>query len=157
MGGMETIDHHILALLAEDGRMSYTDIGKATGLSTSAAQQRVRRLEQRGVITSYRAVLSPQELGRTLTAFISIRPFDPAEDELVPAVIQTMPEVTDCYSVAGDASYLLKVQVATPAELDELLTRMRLRAKVSTATTIALTTLFTDRPLITIESRGDQE
>ena len=145
---METIDRHILALLAEDGRMSYTDIGRSTGLSTSAAQQRVRRLEQRGVISSYRAVLDPEKLGRTLTAFIAIKPFDPAEDETVPGVVAQMPEVIDCYSVAGEASYLLKVQVETPAELDELLTRMRLTAKVSTATTIALTTLFTDRPLV---------
>ncbi|MGJ6979218.1 Lrp/AsnC family transcriptional regulator [Aestuariimicrobium soli] len=151
---METLDHHILALLAADGRMSYTDIGKATGLSTSAAQQRVRRLEQRGVITSYRAVLSPEQLGRTLTAFIAIRPFDPAEDELVPPAIAAMPEVIDCYSVAGEASYLLKVQVATTTELDELLTRMRLNAKVSTSTTVALTTLFTDRPLLEPAGHG---
>ena len=55
---MEKLDRRILALLARTGRMSYTDIGKETGLSTSAAQQRVRRLEQRGVIRSYRAVLA---------------------------------------------------------------------------------------------------
>ena len=55
---MEQLDQRILALLARDGRMSYTDIGKETGLSTSAAQQRVRRLEQRGVIKGYRAVLA---------------------------------------------------------------------------------------------------
>ena len=60
---MESMDRHILGLLARDGRMSYTDIGRATGLSTSAAQQRVRRLEQRGIITGYRAIVDPQALG----------------------------------------------------------------------------------------------
>ena len=64
---MESTDQQILALLARDGRMSYTDIGRETGLSTSAAQQRVRRLEQRGVITGYRALVNPEALGKLLT------------------------------------------------------------------------------------------
>ncbi len=74
---MEKLDRRILSLLARDGRMSYTDIGKETGLSTSAAQQRVRRLEQRGVIKGYTAVLDPAELGLMVTAFVAIKPFDP--------------------------------------------------------------------------------
>ena len=61
---MEPLDRRILSLLARDGRMSYTDIGKETGLSTSAAQQRVRRLEQRGVINGYRAELDQAQLGQ---------------------------------------------------------------------------------------------
>ena len=63
----------IVRLLLEDGRMSYTDVGKATGLSTSAAHQRVRRLEQRGIIKSYRAVVDVEALGLPLTAFVSDR------------------------------------------------------------------------------------
>ena len=70
---MESTDRQILTLLAKDGRMSYTDIGRETGLSTSAAQQRVRRLEQRGLITGYRAELSAEALGLALTAFIHER------------------------------------------------------------------------------------
>ena len=69
---MESTDQQILELLAHDGRMSYTDIGRETGLSTSAAQQRVRRLEQRGVITGYKAQIDPESLGLMLTAFISL-------------------------------------------------------------------------------------
>ena len=95
--------------------MSYTDIGRETGLSTSAAQQRVRRLEQRGIIAGYHATIDPESLGRTLTAFISIRPLDPSADEATPAKLESMAEITSCFSVAGDASYLLMVQVASPA------------------------------------------
>ena len=145
---MESTDQRILALLARDGRMSYTDIGRATGLSTSAAQQRVRRLEARGLIDGYSARLNPEALGRNLTAFIALKPLDPANDESVPGVVATLPEVSACFSVAGDSSYLIEANVGTPAELDALLTRVRARAKVTTETTVVLTTLFRDRPLV---------
>lgn len=145
MAPMESTDRQILALLAADGRMSYTDIGKATGLSTSAAQQRVRRLEQRGLVTGYHASLSAEALGHPLTAFVSIKPFDPADDDEVPHVMAQVPEVVSCWSVAGDASYVLQVQVATTADLDALLGRIRTQAKVSTTTTVVLTTHFRDR------------
>lgn len=145
---MESTDQKILALLAADGRISYTDIGRETGLSTSAAQQRVRRLEQRGIISGYRAVVNPETLGRTLTAFISIRPLVPEQDEEVPGLLDVMPEILSCFSVAGDASYLIEAQVGTPAELDALLTRIRMTANVTTQTTIVLTTIFRDRQVL---------
>ena len=75
---MEELDRQIVQLLVKDGRMSYTDLGKATGLSTSAVHQRVRRLEQRGVIRGYAAVVDPEAVGLPLTAFISVKPFDPS-------------------------------------------------------------------------------
>jgi Lrp/AsnC family leucine-responsive transcriptional regulator len=75
---MEELDRRLVGLLLADGRMSYTDLGKATGLSTSAVHQRVRRLEERGVITGYAATVSPEALGLSLTALISVTPFDPS-------------------------------------------------------------------------------
>ena len=75
---MDELDRQIVQLLVKDGRMSYTDLGKATGLSTSAVHQRVRRLEQRGVIRGYAAVVDPEAVGLPLTAFISVKPFDPS-------------------------------------------------------------------------------
>jgi Lrp/AsnC family leucine-responsive transcriptional regulator len=145
---MERIDQHILALLAREGRMSYTDIGRETGLSTSAAQQRVRRLEQRGAIVGYHADIDPAVLGHTLTAFISIHPINPASEEDTPRLLAAFPEVVSCFSVAGDASYLCMVQVGSTTELDTLLTRMRNHANVTTVTTVVLTTIFRDRPLV---------
>lgn len=148
IAGMESIDAHILSLLARDGRMSYTDIGRATGLSTSAAQQRVRRLEKRGVITGYHAEIDPVTLGRTLLAFIAVRPLRATLDESLPAQLQAMPEIVSCFAVAGDASYLCMVEVAGTAELEALLNRMRNAAGLITITTVVLSTLFRDRPLI---------
>ena len=98
---MEKLDRQILALLARDGRMSYTDIGKETGLSTSAAQQRVRRLEQRGIIKGYSAVLDTSELGLMVTAFVAVKPFDPSQPDDAPDRLRHLSEVISCYSVAG--------------------------------------------------------
>ncbi len=145
---MEKLDRRILALLARDGRMSYTDIGKETGLSTSAAQQRVRRLEQRGVIKGYTAVLDTDALGLLVTAFVAIKPFDPAQSDDAPDRLRHIEEIISCYSVAGEPSYLLKVQVPTMADLEALLARIRADGKVSTHTTTVLSVPYEDRPQI---------
>jgi Lrp/AsnC family leucine-responsive transcriptional regulator len=145
---MEQLDRRILALLARDGRMSYTDIGKETGLSTSAAQQRVRRLEQRGVIKGYHACLDSAEIGLMVTAFVAIKPFDPSQADDAPDRLEHLQEVVSCYSVAGEPSYLLKVQVPTMTHLESLLSRIRADAGVSTHTTTVLSTPYENRPQI---------
>lgn len=145
---MEKLDRRILSLLARDGRMSYTDIGKETGLSTSAAQQRVRRLEQRGVITGYRATMAAEELGLLVTAFVAIKPFDPSQADDAPDRLRHIEEIISCYSVAGEPSYLLKVQVQTMGHLESLLARIRADGKVSTHTTTVLSVPFEDRPQV---------
>jgi Lrp/AsnC family transcriptional regulator, leucine-responsive regulatory protein len=148
MSPMEKLDRRILALLARDGRMSYTDIGKETGLSTSAAQQRVRRLEQRGLIKGYHARLDAEQLGLMVTAFVAIKPFDPGQPDDAPDRLKHIEEIISCYSVAGDASYLLKVQVPNMAHLERLLARIRSDGKVSTQTTTVLSIPYEDRPQI---------
>ena len=148
MALMEKLDRRILALLARDGRMSYTDIGKETGLSTSAAQQRVRRLEQRGVIKGYTAVLDTTELGLLVTAFVAIKPFDPGQADDAPDRLQHIEEIISCYSVAGEPSYLLKVQVPSMTHLEALLARIRSDGKVSNHTTTVLSIHYEDRPPI---------
>ncbi len=107
--------------------MSYTDLGKATGLSTSAVHQRVRRLEERGVVTGYTAQVSPDALGLPLTALISVTPFDPSAPDDVPERLRHITEIEDCHSVAGEESYILKVRVGTPGDLEDLLARHPLR------------------------------
>ena len=144
---VEATDRLILQLLADDGRMSYTDLGKATGLSTSAVHQRVKRLEQRGLILGYGATVNHDELGLALTAFISIRPIDPSQPDDSPARLEEIPEIESCWSVAGDESYILKVRLARPSDLEDLLARIRAAANVSTRTTIVLSTPFEGRPV----------
>ena len=137
---MEDLDRRIVDLLRADGRMSYTDLGKAMGLSTSAVHQRVRRLEERGVIKGYAAVVDPTALDLPLTAFVSITPLDPAAPDDIPDRVRDVKEIEACHSVAGDENYILKVRVRTPADLEDLLARIRATANVSTRTTVVLST-----------------
>jgi Lrp/AsnC family leucine-responsive transcriptional regulator len=143
---VEEIDRQIVDLLARDGRMSFTDLGKATGLSTSAVHQRVRRLEQRGVIRGYAAIVDYDSIGLPLTAFVSIKPIEPSEPDDAPERLAGITEIEACHSVAGEESHILKVRVARPGDLEDLLARIRAAANVSTRTTIVLSTPYETRP-----------
>ncbi len=143
---MEDTDTQILTLLTRDGRMSYTDLAKRTGLSASAVHQRVRRLEQRGVIKRYAALVDPYLAGLPLTAFVSITPFDPGAPDDAPARLAHIEEIEACHSVAGEESYILKVRVAEPGDLERLLQEIRAAANVSTRTSVVLSTPYEDRP-----------
>ncbi|MGH3471316.1 MAG: Lrp/AsnC family transcriptional regulator [Nocardioidaceae bacterium] len=143
---IEDVDRLICRLLAADGRMSFTDLGKATGLSTSAVHQRVKRLEQRGVIRGYSATIDLREVGLPLTAFISIRPIDASQPDDSPDRLAEISEIEACYSVAGDESYILKVRVGEPSDIEALLARIRQAANVSTRTTIVLSIPYEHRP-----------
>ena len=126
--------------------MSFTDLGKATGLSTSAVHQRVRRLEQRGVVTAYAARVDPAAIDLPLTAFVSIRPIDTSQPDDSPDRLRHLPQIESCYSVAGDESYILLVRAASPLALEDLLAQIRAAANVVTRTTIVLSTPYEDRP-----------
>ncbi len=140
MKDVETTDRRIVDLLRRDGRMSYTDLGKELGLSTSAVHQRVRRLEERGVITGYAVRLDHALVGHPLTAFIAITPLDPGAPDDVPERLRHLAAIEECHSVAGDMSYVLKVRVSTPTALEELIAQVRAAANVSTRTTVVLST-----------------
>ena len=144
--GVEDTDREIVRLLARDGRMSYTDLAKTTGLSTSAIHQRVRRLEQRGVITGYTAQVSADAIGLPLMAFISVTPLDPSAPDDAPQRLADLPQIEACHSVAGEESYILKVRVGTPGDLEDLLARIRSAANVATRTTVVLSTPYEGRP-----------
>lgn len=149
MEPLDEVDRSIVHMLSADGRMSFTDVAKATGLSTSAAHQRVRRLEQRGVLRGYGAVVDPNAVGLPLTAFIACTPMDPADPDDLPERLAGLPAIESCYSVAGDTNYLLKVRVPGPAELEALIADVRTQGHVTTRTTIVLSTPFEGRPLAT--------
>lgn len=149
---MEATDLLIVAALSGDGRCSFTDLAKTTGLSVSAVHQRVRRLEQRGVIRGYRAVVDAASVGLPLTALVAIKPIDPAADDDAPARLEHLSAIEACWSVAGEDSYVLKVRVATPADLETLLQEIRAAAAVSTRTSVVLSTPYEDRALPVLPS-----
>ena len=139
-------DRLLIRLLSVDGRSSFADLGRETGLSTSAVHQRVRRLEQRGIITGYSARFNERLLGLPLTALVDLTPLDPAAPDDIPERLADIGEIDSCWSVAGSASYIIKVRVAEPVDLEDLLARIRAAAGVSTRTTIVLSTPFEARP-----------
>ena len=143
---MEEIDRAIVAALTVDGRLSYTDLAERVGLSVSAVHQRVRRLEQRGVIAGYTARVSYEALELPLTAFVAIRPLDPSQADDAPDRLANLPEIEACYSVAGEDHYLLLVRVRGPQDLERLLQDIRSAANVSTRTTVVLSTAYEGRP-----------
>ncbi len=160
---LEEIDARIAAVLAADGRCSYTDLAERVGLSVSAVHQRVRRLEKRGVIRGYSAHLDSEQIGLPLTAFVSLTPIDPAAPDDYPLALAGLPQIEACHSVAGVESYIIKVRVASPSALESLLAQIRVTAGVSTRTTVVLSTPFEARtvaPVIPaepapVDARGD--
>jgi Lrp/AsnC family leucine-responsive transcriptional regulator len=155
---VEEIDRKIVSLLSRNGRMSFTELARQAGLSVSAVHQRVRRLESDGVITGYVALCNADVIGLPLTAFVSIKPFDPAAPDDAPSRLAHLPAIEACHSVAGDENYILKVRVASPVELEDLLQQIRSLANVSTRTTIVLSTPYENRPpsVLNRSSRTDQ-
>jgi Lrp/AsnC family leucine-responsive transcriptional regulator len=143
---VEDIDRQLVQLLVRDGRASFTDLARRTGLSVSAVHQRVRRLEQRGVLRGYTARIDAPEAGLPLTAFVSIKPIDPSAPDDAPERLAPLAAIEACHSVAGDESYILKVRVAGPGDLEVLLQEIRAAAGVSTRTTVVLSTPYEDRP-----------
>lgn len=145
MVSIQDIDRDIVRALVADGRLSYTDLAERVGLSVSAVHQRVRRLEERGVIRGYAARVDPDALGRPLTAFVAVKPIDPAAPDDTPERLTGISAIESCYSVAGEESYLLKVRVANPAALESVLQQIRGAGNVSTRTTVVLSTPYEQR------------
>jgi Lrp/AsnC family leucine-responsive transcriptional regulator len=143
---VEEIDRRIVSLLSRNGRMSFTELARQAGLSVSAVHQRVRRLETDGVITGYVALCNADVIGLPLTAFVSIKPFDQAAPDDVPDRLKDLPAIEACHSVAGEESYILKVRVGSPRDLEDLLQQIRTLANVSTRTTVVLSTPYENRP-----------
>ena len=148
----DSVDRSILAAISRDGRATLSQLSDAVGLSVSAVQSRLRRLETRGVISGYRAILDPEQVGTPLSAFIEITPLDPAQPDNAPELLEHLDAIEACHSIAGDASYMLFVRVASPRALEELVRDVRLAANVSTRTTVVLQTYYEHRPIIPVGS-----
>jgi len=143
----DAVDRQIITEISRDARATLAQLSEAVGLSSSAVQSRLRRLESRGVIAGYRPILDAEALGKPLAAFVEITPLDPAQPDNAPELLQHISEIEACHSIAGNASYMLFVRVATPRALEELVNGIRLAANVSTHTTVVLQTYYENRPI----------
>ena len=150
---LDRIDREILRLLRTDGRMSVAAIAKAVRLSGPAVHERIRKLEQQGVIQGYTAVLSPEALDRPHVAFVLVTLREGNEfvaDEPIVERICAEPDVLEFHRVAGEDCYLIKIRTATNKDLEEILRRIRsMRGVARTRTTIVLSTEL-ERPTIEV-------
>jgi Lrp/AsnC family leucine-responsive transcriptional regulator len=140
---MNQTDLEIIDLLQRDARATQAQIAKAVGLSQPAVAERVRKLEERGVIQGYVARVDPAALGLDVTAFVGVTIEHPKYFEAFGREIETMEEVLEAHRVAGEDSYLLKVRTKNTSTLDQLLVeRLRMIPGVSrTQTTIVLSSI----------------
>lgn len=145
-GLIDETDRKILAALHANARASYAELGQAVGLSAPSVHARVKRLERLGVIRGYRVVVDPASLGFPLGAFVAVTQASGYHWEDLERAFAAMPEVEECHSVTGEDSYLLKVRVADPAELEALLRRINMVEGVArTRTVVILSTPFDRR------------
>jgi Lrp/AsnC family transcriptional regulator, leucine-responsive regulatory protein len=145
---LDDIDRILVRRLVADGRATLAELAASAGLSVSAVQSRVRRLEARGVVSGYSARIDPEAVGHLLSAFVAITPLDPSQPDDAPARLAHIAEIEACHSVAGEESYVLLVRVGSARALEDLLQTIRTAANVQTRSTIILTTFYSDRQYI---------
>ncbi len=122
---LDQLSWKILAELQADARLSYAEIGRRVGLSTPAAAERVRRLEESGVITGYAAQIDASRLGLAVAAFIRIRlSGSEAQAKRLTNLAGELAEVLECHRCTGDESFILKVRVESVADLQKLIDRL---------------------------------
>ena len=142
VGQFDDSDETILSMLEKDGRATLSQLSDATGLSISAVQSRVQKLERRNVILGYKAVIDDEKRGLAVRAYIAVTPIDYSKEAEIPAKLQDIEGIMSCDSVAGSPSYMLTVRAASPSKLEDLLNVIHQTVPVSTETTIVLQRYF---------------
>jgi Lrp/AsnC family leucine-responsive transcriptional regulator len=140
---LDQIDRAILTRLQRNARVTNAEIARELRMAPSAILERIRKLEQRGVLQGYTARVDPHAVGLGLTAFVLVRSREPVGSGNVGTALARIPEVLEVHHVAGEDCYLLKVRVADPEDLSRVLRQRlgRLKGVQSTRTTIVLTTV----------------
>ncbi|HYT67100.1 MAG TPA: Lrp/AsnC family transcriptional regulator [Vicinamibacterales bacterium] len=140
---IDDIDAAILDLLQENARISQADVARVVGLAPSAVLERIRKLESRGVIRGYSALVDPRALDQSMLAFVAVRSEQAPGDDSVSQALAQCPEVLELHHVAGDDCYLLKVRARDAEHIGQLLRHRfgRIPGVRSTRTTIVLETV----------------
>ena len=130
--GIDSIDRRILEALSRNARMPLKELAEAAGLSSPSAAERLRRLEERGVVTGFSVGIDPASLGYPLQAIVRVRPL-PGQLHIVQKLIQETPEIIECDKVTGDDCFFARLVVRSMGELDGILDRIAERAETSTS------------------------
>jgi Lrp/AsnC family transcriptional regulator, leucine-responsive regulatory protein len=140
------VDEQLISLLRANGRASYAELARQVGLSAPSVHERVGKLEAAGVITGYRAVVDPTAIGLDVTALVGVIESDSVDDTGLVAALREMPQVEDCWRVAGSEGYVLKVRVSDIPALEAAIGSLnRIRGVARTRTTVVLSTKWEGR------------
>jgi Lrp/AsnC family leucine-responsive transcriptional regulator len=143
---VDDTDRQLLTALLDDARTSYADLARLVGLSAPAVQDRVRKLEREGVLRGSSATLDPAGVGLGVCALIGVQQREGVDSDQIVAGLRDVPEIEDCWFVAGDETFVVKVRVASLEDLDRTLRVLRHVPGVTrTRTTVVLNTPFEGR------------
>ena len=143
---MDDVDRRLLAALRGNARATYAELARLVGLSGPAVHERVGKLESSGVISGYHAAVAPAALGKTMSALIGVFISDSADTDQVAADLEAMDTVEDCWFVAGEETFVLKVSVPDVAALESVIRSLNGVSGIArTRTTVVLSTKFEDR------------
>jgi Lrp/AsnC family leucine-responsive transcriptional regulator len=129
---LDDINWKLLRLLQQNARSSFSELGRAVGLSPPAVAERVRRLEEAGVISGYHAQVDPAKAGLPLLAFMRLAEVGERGERVV-ALVSAMPEVLECHRVTGSDSFILKILATSIAHLEALIDRFTPYGQVTTS------------------------
>jgi Lrp/AsnC family leucine-responsive transcriptional regulator len=153
---LDRIDTRLVELLQADGRRPYAELGAEVGISGSSAHERVKKLEARGVIRSYAAVVDPAGLGYGVLAFTWLTQAPGAKADDLTGDFARIPEIEECHHIAGEADYLLKIRARDTRDLERIIHRLQATPAVfSTETDVVFSSAFERRPLRTAR-RADE-
>jgi Lrp/AsnC family leucine-responsive transcriptional regulator len=150
---IDDIDRQILTLLQENGRLSNAALAERVGLTVSTVHERVKKLEKKGLIKGYVAVVDAEGVGKPITAFLRLLVGTTSEGyveskQSVMNACLAEPDVLECHGVAGEDCYILKVVAASPKDLEKLVERIRSNAPVSRSVTSIVLSTFKESSLI---------
>lgn len=117
---MDEIDHQLLNTLTRDGRISNAELARRTGLSAPSVAERIRRLEDVGVLTGFSARLAPEALGYPLAAYIRIRPM-PGRHQKIAALVATLDPIVECHRVTGEDCFVATAHLRSMEELESVI------------------------------------
>ena len=129
---IDDFDRIIIRILEANARRSLKEIGAAADLSSPSAAERIRKLEERGIIRAFTVEVDPKMLGYTLQAIVRIRPL-PGMLHVVERIIQDIPEFTECDKVTGDDCFIARLCFRSMEQLDAILDRIAEKAETNTA------------------------
>lgn len=117
---LDAVNIRLLDALQRDPRISMAELGRRIGMSSPAVAERVRRMEETGVIGGYALIINPAPLGLPISAYIRIRPHAGRLAEII-ALARSIPEVVECHRITGEDCFLLKVYLPAMDQLDRIL------------------------------------